>query len=112
MPTLTALLAIGVLAFVACAGDQGGDTTARDLAAAVAIEGFLFTPTQLQVQNGTTVTWTNQDRFAHTVTSDAESFDSGDLAEGQSFEQSFDEPGTYPYHCAIHNYMTGTITVS
>ena len=39
------------------------------------------------------------------------SLDSGDLALGATFSQTFDTPGTYTYHYAIHSSMTGTITV-
>ena len=36
---------------------------------AVAITGFAFSPAALTVKAGTTVTWTNKDSDAHTVTS-------------------------------------------
>jgi len=38
-------------------------------------------------------------------------FQSGLLLPGQSFSLTFTEPGVYPYTCAIHPGMTGTITV-
>jgi plastocyanin len=77
----------------------------------VTISGFAFGPASVSVPVGSTVTWTNQDGTAHTVTADDGSFDSGSLAQGATFSQTFDTPGTYPYHCAIHSSMTGTITV-
>lgn len=39
-------------------------------------------------------------------------FDSGNLASGDSFSWTPEEPGTYGYHCAYHSSMTGTITVN
>lgn len=39
-------------------------------------------------------------------------FDSGNLASGDSFSWTPEEPGTYGYHCTYHSGMTGTITVT
>ena len=58
------------------------------------------------------ITWTNDDGFAHTVTADDDSFDSGNLDGGATFEQTFDEAGEFAYHCNIHPQMTGTVSVS
>jgi plastocyanin len=37
---------------------------------------------------------------------------SDDLGEGDAFSFTFDQPGSFPYICGIHNYMRGTVTVS
>jgi len=67
----------------------------------------------LSIKVGTTVTWTNKDAVAHTVTSDdGTSFNSGNLANGQTLSFTFNTPGSWTYHCAIHPSMKGTITVS
>ena len=79
---------------------------------AVTIANFAFQPASLQIAAGSSVTWTNADSTAHTVTSDAGAFDSGQLAPGASFTQMFMTPGTYTYHCQIHPFMTATIVVS
>ena len=79
---------------------------------AVTISNFAFQPDSLQIAAGTTVTWTNADSTAHTVTSDSGAFDSGQLAPGATFNQMFMTPGTYTYHCQIHPFMTATIVVS
>lgn len=86
--------------------DTGGDPTAP------VIENFTFTPDPIEISQGDTVTWTNNDDFAHTVTADDDSFDSGNIDGGATFEQTFDETGDFTYHCAIHNQMTGSVTVS
>lgn len=66
----------------------------------------------MTVPSGSTVRWTNYDGVTtHTSTSDTGIWDSGPLSSGQSFEATFNTPGTYPYHCTIHPNMTGTITV-
>lgn len=77
----------------------------------VDIEDFAFGPAAIEIDAGTTVVWENYDSAAHTVTADDGSFDSGEVTQGQTFSQTFDTPGTFTYHCAIHPNMTGTITV-
>ncbi|HVM07476.1 MAG TPA: cupredoxin family copper-binding protein [Acidimicrobiales bacterium] len=120
-----AAAAIALLALVAapaCSG--GGDDDAQGTASgetsssgtsatgdAVDIEDFQYEPSPAKVKAGTTVTFTNKDGFAHTVTADDKSFDSGNLDEGDAFEHTFDEPGTYEYFCAVHNSMTGSVVV-
>jgi plastocyanin len=81
-------------------------------AVAVSIANFAFQPASLQIAAGSTVTWTNADSTAHTVTSDSGAFDSGQLAPGATFNQTFMTPGTFTYHCQIHPFMTATIVVS
>jgi plastocyanin len=79
---------------------------------AVAIEGFAFSPSSIEVAAGTEITWTNVDPTEHTVTADAGSFDSGPLTQGASFSATFDEAGTVTYFCAIHPTMKGSVTVA
>jgi plastocyanin len=78
---------------------------------AVAIEAFAFAPPTVTVQAGQPVTWENHDPADHTVTAEDGSFDSGTMAEGASFETTFDSPGEYRYICALHPGMKGTVTV-
>jgi plastocyanin len=78
----------------------------------VSIQDFFFSPAQINVQPGTTVTWTNQGNAPHTVTADDGSFDSETLDPGQSFSHTFQSPGTVGYHCEVHPFMTGSVTVS
>jgi plastocyanin len=77
----------------------------------VVISNFSFQPPNLQVSVGTTVTWMNNDTTQHTVTSDTNAFDSGVLDPGGMFTFTFNQAGTFAYHCNIHTFMKGTITV-
>jgi plastocyanin len=70
-----------------------------------------FAPDDLNVSAGTTVTWKNTDAVAHTSTSDAAGWDSGVVNPGGQFSTTFQTPGTYHYHCAIHPGMVGTVVV-
>jgi plastocyanin len=76
-----------------------------------------FQPQQITVRVGTTITWTNQDSVAHTVTAGSRDtptglFDPGEIAAGGPFSFTFTEPGTYEYHCALHPGMDGTVIVT
>ena len=77
----------------------------------VDISGFAFVPSTLTVSVGTTVTWTNNDSVSHTVTSNDNLFESGNLAKGATFSHTFNQKGTFNYHCSIHPSMTGKIIV-
>ena len=79
----------------------------------VSISGLAFNPSSLTVKVGTKVTWTNNDATVHTVTSNNGAFtSSGQLATGEQYQFTFMTAGSYSYHCSIHAYMTGTITVT
>ena len=77
-----------------------------------------FLPYSLEIWVGDTVSWSNDDAAAHTVTSGSTSegpdaiFDSSLFMSGNIFEFTFDEPGTYPYFCMVHTWMVGEIIVN
>jgi len=77
----------------------------------VGVANFTFTPGTSAVSAGGTVTWTNADTTAHTVTFDSGP-DCGNLATGASTTVTFPGAGTFPYHCTIHPSMKGSVTVS
>jgi plastocyanin len=79
---------------------------------AVSIEGFAFNQATIEIPVGTTVTWTNNDATAHTVTSDDGAFDSGGLDQGQTFSFTFTTPGEFAYHCDFHPGMQATVIVT
>ncbi len=78
---------------------------------AVEIKDFAFNPATITVQKGTTVTWIQKDSTRHTATSDEGIFDSGLLSLDQSWSYTFNEAGTFKYHCTPHPNMKGTIVV-
>ena len=65
----------------------------------------------LRVPVGTTVTWLNQDEQMHTVTAVDGSFDSGFLAQGETFAVTFDSPGEFEYACTPHPWMLAKVIV-
>jgi plastocyanin len=94
---------------------EAGTAAAAPVAGnAVVIKGFAFAPAALTVSVGTTVTWTNQDSDAHTVTSDASGgpLNSKAMGTGDTFSYTFTRTGTFKYLCTIHPFMTATVTVT
>jgi plastocyanin len=100
-----AILSMAALLVFAPAASAQDDMT-------VSIQDFSFNPGQITVAPGTTVTWTNEGPSPHTTTADDGSWDSGTLQQGEDFSFTFDEPGTYTYHCSIHPDMTASVKVS
>jgi plastocyanin len=77
------------------------------------IQNVAFSPNSITVARGTTVTWTNLDSMAHTVTADNGSWGStSTLGQGGTYSHVFTSPGSYTYHCAIHSFMKGTVIVT
>lgn len=78
-----------------------------------------YNPQVININVGSSVTWTNEDVVGHTVTSGHPSdnqtgtvFDSSLIASGRSYTSpAFNTPGTYPYFCQVHPWMTGEIIV-
>jgi plastocyanin len=73
-----------------------------------------FDPNFVTVKVGTTVIWTNEDPGTHTVTytgNDVMRFDSGPLATGQAFPNTFLTAGRYTYTDKQYSSMKGTILV-
>lgn len=81
----------------------GGSGATPPNATTVYMDGNAFSPGEITVQVGATVTWTNLDAVEHTVTSDSgNELASPMLGKGESWSHTFTEPGTYRYHCIPH----------
>jgi plastocyanin len=92
------------------AADAGTDDAAESVA--VEIKDFAFNPPETTVPVGGSVTWTNNDTTPHTATGlDREALQSGAIAPGASFTQTFDTAGTIEYFCEFHPNMKGSIVV-
>ena len=117
--TILAVLVAVALALAACGGgaassapatDGGGDTAGET----VSLSGGAFSPAELTIPSGTTVSFTNS--TGHTVTegTDGEAVADPIVDEpgsSEPIEVTFDEPGTYNITCKIHPNMNMTITV-
>lgn len=102
---------------MACADEEGASTDSPAPPppgapeASVTISDMAFSPDDVEVAVGDVVSWTFDDgHVPHNVTFDDGT--SSDTKDGGSWRRSFDEPGTYEYHCTLHSQMQGTVTVS
>jgi hypothetical protein len=84
----------------------------------VHIASFAYSPATLTVHVGDTVTWVNDDPFAHSVSANDGSFDSSPscpstcMGSGATFTFTFVKAGTFAYHCRVHGLaMSGTVVV-
>ena len=73
---------------------------------------YAFSPVMLSIGHGAPLTVTNTTAAPHTMTADGGAFSSGTVSPNSTITMTFSTPGTYPYHCQIHPYMTGTLTVT
>jgi plastocyanin len=87
--------------------------------AEIGMMNIQFDPPDVTIKAGETVTWTNDEGVAHDVdktSGPGPQFNSGPeggMMEGDTFEHTFDQPGTYEYICRVHAPgMAGTITVT
>jgi plastocyanin len=78
----------------------------------VAVQAFVYDSAEVTVTVGTTVTWTNNDPVAHTVTDVNQAWDSGLFDQGYTFSKEFTEPGVYDYYCIPHPMMIGRVVVT
>jgi plastocyanin len=107
------LMAALLLGGCATGGGGSGVTTAPGAeAATITIKDFAY-GAPLTVPPGATVTVTNMDAAAHTVTADkGKAFDAKVAGHGGTATLTAPSaPGTYPYHCTYHPDMHGTLTV-
>ena len=92
-------------------GSGGGGTS-------VSMESVQFSPNDLTVKAGQTITFTNKESVPHDVHKesgpggDFASGPDGGMQQGDTFKLKLDKPGTYKYVCHVHAPgMAGTITV-
>lgn len=84
---------------------------AHGLAALAVTIGYAdYSPADLHVVAGETVTWSQESVRRHTVTARDGSFDSGTLVRGEHYRRTFATTGAHPYYCRLHAGITGSVT--
>ena len=98
--------------------DTGGGGAEAKANAKVSMKDIAFNPSDVTVAKGGSVTWTNDESVGHDVTKesgpgpDFSSGDPGGIADGGTFTQKFDTPGSIKFVCTVHPGMEGTVTVT
>ena len=75
------------------------------------ISDFKYTPDTVTVNEGDSVTFSNDGPTVHTATADDGSFDTGSLRKGESGSATFTSAGTITFFCQPHPFMKGKVVV-
>ena len=115
VPVLAALALLSVAPRASAGGGCHGVAGPHRTDAAetqIKVGPCFFAPTVARVPVGATVTFFN-DETTHLITGANGEWGSPDVVIGPRQETSFtfDEPGIYPYACALHSGMSGAIVV-
>ena len=92
-------------------GNPGGPSSSPQQTSSVTVGNNLFSPANIQVAVGTTVTWTwDASAVTHNVTF-ADGVGSGDKGANATFTRTFSAAGTFQYQCTLHPGMAGSVLV-
>lgn len=75
----------------------------------VIMQNRAFSPAEISIKKGETVTWTNGESSVHNVVS--VTFKSDTMKKGDTFSYTFNETGTFDYTCTFHPGMDGKVIV-
>ncbi|ATY11138.1 copper-binding protein [Amycolatopsis sp. AA4] len=109
MKRFFALLAVAVLGTLAAPLPAPAEAANQT----VMMQDYAYSPASLTVRVGDTVTWVQHDTAPHDVvtTSAPVAFRSPQLSQGQSWNYTFQTPGTYSYYCSVHPDMRAQVIV-
>ncbi len=108
LATIAAALALVAVA----AGCAGAKATRKPVATnrITMAKSYRFSPDRVSVKAGSTVTWTNEDNFTHTVQVDGQP--DHKVGRSDSVSIRFARPGTYHFICTLHPHdMSGEVIV-
>ncbi len=106
--------AVLVFAYIASVAGAALSAQAGEAGKTVVIESYSFSPGQIKVKKGTTVTFTNKDSAPHTVTPENknEFVGTGRLLKDETKTVVFDHAGKIKYFCDFHPSMEGVVIVT
>lgn len=108
-PGAAAVIAVAVLVLFLMPGPHPAGSAPRHHV--VEIRGLEFTPKELAVSPGDTVTWVNHDLVAHTVTANDESWNSGLVPARVQWQRVVSADMNPSYFCRYHPSMTGRLRI-
>lgn len=123
-PRSIAVVLVSIVGLAGCAGNVGSTHEEADEASLEVHEGsatvdmidVAFSPDELRIHTGTTVTFRNLEDMGHTVSADDEAqwgtAGSGNapdewMNKDDAWSWTFTAPGTYSYHCLPHATKAG-----
>jgi plastocyanin len=92
-------------------GSLSAQETKGEAKTTVTIDNFTFSPAELTVATGTTITWVNHDDIPHSVVENDKKFRSKALDTDDSYSFTFTTAGTFQYFCGLHPHMVGKVIV-
>lgn len=101
---LVGALALSLMAMSGATPASSGEFTTK---AKILDSGYQ--PKRLEIGQGTAVKWVNKGSETHTVTANDGSFDSSDVAPGETFRRRFKDTGVFKYRCTIHPELRGKV---
>ncbi len=107
-PSLPALLLLGLsVAALSC-----GDSTGPNGEKLVNVNDNSFNPATLTIAAGQTVLWQWKGSNPHNVTWDTQSGAGNSATQTTgTYSRTFNDAGTYDYHCTVHAGMQGNVVV-
>ncbi len=105
---LRVMLPVAMLALVACGSEPSGSDSTLGV---VKVVDYAFSPPEMKIGVGQTVTWNFADEAGHDVVSTDQTFKSEVLGSGGKYSFTFTRAGTFDYFCSIHPYMKGKVIV-
>jgi amicyanin len=99
---------LAALTLTVCLGPVG---KAETFVPSVHIDNFTFTPQEITITRGTTLTWVNEDDIPHAIAESNKAFRSKAMDTEQEFSFTFSAAGTYEYFCSLHPHMQGKVIV-
>jgi len=109
---LSSVLIIVAVLIVSCYKSKSSYNSSSTTNSKVSITSSGFSPASVTIVTGSTVSWTNNDNMAHTVTTADGGINSGDIAPQSSYTKTFTTAGTYNYYDAHNTNMTGVLIVT
>lgn len=107
-----AMLLGQIVGVMVALGSLSAEETKNDPKATITIDNFTFTPAELTIAKGTTITWINHDDIPHSVVENDKKFRSKALDTDDSYSFTFEMSGTFQYFCGLHPHMVGKVIVT
>ncbi len=123
---VTALVLVSVCCLAACGSSKKSGSPApavvdlrNETRVGLDARNNQFSPSDIEIRPGTTVTWTNRDTVSHNIQKSADAVDfgapfgvqAGSFGPGATYSFTFNKPGEFHYTCTIHTLMSGTVRV-